>query len=81
MATILKSITLTEQQDAWIAAQVAAGYYADDSEAVRDLIRHEQERHAEFESIRTALIEGEESGAPEPFDFVAFKQRKAVEHG
>ena len=30
----------------------------------RDLIRHEQERSAEIEAIRTALIEGEASGEP-----------------
>ncbi|WP_198283488.1 type II toxin-antitoxin system ParD family antitoxin [Sphingomonas sp. PAMC 26605] len=44
---------------------------------MRDLIRREQERGLEIESIRQALIEGEQSGGPEPFDFAAFKQRKA----
>ena len=81
MATIRKSITLTEQQDAWIAAQVDAGHYTDDSEAIRDLIRREQARNVEIDAIRAALIEGEMSGVPEPFDFAAFKQRKAAEHG
>ena len=47
MGTVRKTITLTEQQDAWIAAQVAAGSYTNDSEAIRDLIRREQERTAE----------------------------------
>jgi putative addiction module CopG family antidote len=42
MATVRKTITLTDQQDAWIATQVDAGDYADDSEAIRDLIRREQ---------------------------------------
>ena len=81
MATVRKTITLTEQQDAWIAAQVAAGHYTNDSEAIRDLIRREQERGLEFEAIRQALIEGERSGAPEPFDFKAFKRRKSQQHG
>lgn len=81
MATVRKTITLTEQQDAWIAAQVAAGNYTNDSEAIRDLIRREQERGAEIERIRHALIEGEQSGEPQPFDFAAFKRRKAAEHG
>ena len=76
-----KTITLTEQQDAWISAQIAAGSYTNDSEAIRDLIRREQERSAEIESIRQALIEGEQSGEPEPFDFAAFKQRKAAQYG
>jgi len=81
MATVRKTITLTEQQNAWIAAQIAAGSYTNDSEAIRDLIRREQERSAETESVRLALIEGEQSGEPESFDFAAFKQRKLAEHG
>ena len=81
MATIRKTITLTEQQNAWIAAQIDAGSYTDDSEAIRDLIRREQERGLEREGIRQALTEGEQSGEPEPFDFAAFKQRKAAQLG
>lgn len=81
MAIVRKTITLTEQQDAWIAAQVDAGNYTNDSEAIGDLIRREQERSSEIEGLRQALIEGEQSGEPEPFDFVAFKQHKTVRHG
>ena len=81
MATVRKTITLTEQQNAWISAQIASGSYTNDSEANRDLIRREQERSAEIESIRQALIEGEQSGEPEPFDFDAFKERKAAQYG
>lgn len=81
MATIRKTITLTEQQDAWIAAQIAAGHYTNDSETIRDLIRREQERSLEIENIRHALIEGEQSGEPERFDFTAFKKRKTAQHG
>jgi antitoxin ParD1/3/4 len=81
MATVRKTITLTEQQNLWIAAQIDAGSYTNDSEAIRDLIRREQERGLEIESIRQALVEGEQSGEPEAFDFAAFKQRKAAQHG
>lgn len=81
MSTVRKTITLTEQQDAWIAAQIDAGSYTNDSEAIRDLIRREQERRFEIETIRHALIEGERSGEPAPFDFAAFKRRKRAEHG
>ena len=81
MGTVRKTITLTEQQDAWIAAQVAAGSYTNDSEAIRDLIRREQARSAEIENIRQALIEGEQSGEPQPFDFDAFLRRMNAEHG
>ena len=81
MGTVRKTITLTEQQDAWISAQIAAGQYTNDSEAIRDLIRREQERSFEIESIRHALIEGEQSGEPERFDFIAFRKRKAAQYG
>ena len=81
MATVRKTITRTEQQNAWIAAQIDAGSDINDSGAIRDLIRREQERGLEIESIRQALIESEQSGEPEPFDFTAFKQRKAAQHG
>lgn len=81
MVTVRKTITLAEQQNAWIAAQIDAGSYTNDSEPIRDLIRREQERGLERESIRHALIEGEQSGEPERFDFAAFKRRKAEQHG
>ena len=80
MATVRKTITLTTQQDAWIAAKVEAGSYTNDSEAIRDLIRREQERTFEIESIRQALIEGEQSGEPESFDFDEFLVRMNAEH-
>ena len=81
MVTVRKTITLTEQQNEWIAAQIDAGHYTNDSEAIRDLIRREQERSADLARLRQALIEGEESGAPERFDITAFKRRKAAQHG
>lgn len=81
MATVRKTITLTEQQDAWISDQIAAGSYTNDSEAIRDLIRQAQQRDLELDMIRAALVEGELSGDPEPFDFAAFKRRKLEEHG
>eukprot|EP01035_Chromulina_nebulosa_P005411 gene5411-biopygen4564 len=31
------------------------------------------------DAIRQALIEGEQSGAPEPFDFATFRKRKSAE--
>ncbi len=54
MGTVHKTITLTEQQDAWIAEQIAAGSYTNDSEAIRGLIRREQERSFEIETVRQA---------------------------
>ena len=44
---------------AWIDAQVEAGEYANASDYIRDLIRHNQR---ERDALRLALIEGEKSG-------------------
>lgn len=81
MATVRKTITLTDQQDDWIKAQVEAGNYTNDSEYIRDLIRREQERDAETEAIRAALVEGEKSGKPTRFDARTFKRRLRRAHG
>ncbi|WP_288078509.1 type II toxin-antitoxin system ParD family antitoxin [Pseudomonas sp.] len=55
--------------------------YTNDSEYIRDLLRREQERSAEVEAIRAALMEGESSGEPRSFDADAFKQRMLTAHG
>jgi antitoxin ParD1/3/4 len=81
MGTVRKTSTLTEQQDNWVKAQIEAGNYTNDSEYIRDLIRREQERSAETEAIRAALLEGEASGEPKRFDISAFKQRMLAGHG
>ena len=81
MGTVRKTITLTEQQDNWVKAQIEAGNYTNDSEYIRDLIRREQERSVETEAIRAALLEGEASGEPKRFDISAFKQRMLSGHG
>ena len=78
MGAVRKTITLTEQQDNWVKAQIEAGNYTNDSEYIRDLIRREQERSAETEAIRAALLEGEASGEPKRVDIPAFKQRMLV---
>lgn len=81
MATVRKTITLTDQQDDWIKAQVERGHYTNDSEYIRDLIRREQDRAAEIGAVRAALIEGEKSGKPKRFDGAAFKRKVRRTHG
>lgn len=81
MGTVRKTITLTDKQDGWIKAQIDAGHYTNDSEYIRDLIRREQEHSTNIEAIRAALIEGETSGEPRPFDMSVFKKKMRREHG
>ncbi len=59
MATIRKTITLTDAQDDWIKSQVTNGDYTNDSEYFRDLIRREQEKER---ALKIAIEEGLASG-------------------
>lgn len=60
--TIRKTITLTDQQDEWIKAQIASGDYTNDSEYLRDLIRRDQEQNAKFRALKQAIQDGLDSG-------------------
>ena len=68
MGTTRKTITVTEQQDKWIKAQIDGGDFTNDSEYIRDLIRRDQARQLEVDGIRGELIKGEESGQPQAFN-------------
>ncbi len=57
MATL--NISIPNEMRHWIDSQVASGHFANASDYIRDLIRHNQ---SEKEAIRMALIEGEMSG-------------------
>jgi antitoxin ParD1/3/4 len=66
MPMVKKSISITDQQDSWVKAQIKTGHFGNESEVFREMIRErqirEQETAAEIEAIRAALIEGERSG-------------------
>jgi len=59
MATVRKTITLTDKQDEWIKSQITNGDYTNDSEYVRDLIRRDQNK---FRVLQTAVEKGLASG-------------------
>ncbi len=80
MSTTRKTITVTDKQDSWIKARVASGEFTNDSEYIRDLIRRDQAGLADIDAIRVALIEGEESGEPQPFDSDQFKREMIAKH-
>jgi antitoxin ParD1/3/4 len=80
MGTTRKTITVTDQQDEWIKAQIEAGGFTNDSEYIRELIRRDQARNAEIGEIRAELIRGEESGEPQPFDAARFKGNMTAKH-
>ena len=59
---------------------MAAGQFTNDSEYFRDLIRRDQSGQANIEAIWVALIDGEESGEPQPFNSSQFKREMAAKY-
>lgn len=45
---IRKTITVTEQQNDWIKAEMMQGSYGNESELIRDLIRERQSQQQEY---------------------------------
>lgn len=74
MAMVKKSITVTDQQENWIKAQMATGNYGTDSEVIREALREKQNRDAEIEYIRAKLIASEKRLEDE-----GYSERSAVE--
>ncbi len=62
MATVRKSLTITEAQEQWIKLQIEKGGFANDSEYMRHLIRLDEERNREFLITKAAIQEGYNSG-------------------
>ncbi|CAN0606432.1 unnamed protein product [Ectocarpus sp. 12 AP-2014] len=62
MATIRKSLTITEAQEQWIKLQIELGGFANDSEYLRHLIRMDEQSNRQFLLTKSAIQEGYESG-------------------
>ncbi len=72
------SVILGKEHDMFISAQIKKGRFASASEAMRAGLRLLEVQELKVEALRSAIIKGEESGAPVPFDmakFVAAKRR------
>ncbi len=65
MATIRKTITVTDQQNEWIKSRIAAGEYTNDSEFIRDLLRKDIERADKIGNMQRLVKEGLYSGISE----------------
>ena len=76
MASRNTSISLGQHFLEFVESKVAEGRYSSTSDVVRAGLRLLEERELELEALRSALIEGEESGVAADFDFDAFMERK-----
>ena len=57
MATM--NVSLPDPMREWVEAQIEGGQYANASDYIRDLIRHDQRR---AQALEAAIVEGLESG-------------------
>ena len=77
-----KTITITEEMDAFIAKEVSSGRYGNDSEFVRQLIRREMERSEAHTALRVLIEEAERSGLSErsPHEILEAFMKPNVRH-
>ena len=74
------SITLGDHFSSFIEAQIANGRFNSTSEVIRAGLRLLEEHEAKVKALRDALIAGEASGPPRPFDSAAFLERMHDKH-
>lgn len=66
------SISLDDHFVDFLAGEVSSGRYRSASEVVRAGLRLLEDQSTQLAALRVALVEGENSGEPEAFDFDAF---------
>ena len=66
------SVSVGDHFSDFIESQVASGRYSTASEVVRAGLRLLEQQEAQLQALQTALIDGETSGQPAPFDFDDF---------
>lgn len=70
------SFSLDGHFAAFIDDEVASGRYRSASDVIRAALRLLEERETRLESLREALVAGENSGVSTPFEFDEFVSRK-----
>ena len=75
------SVSLGAHFTDFIDAQVETGRYASASDVVRAGLRLLEEHEARVHALENALVVGEKSGTPVPFDSDAFLTRMRANHG
>jgi len=75
------SVSLGDHFANFIDAQVQTGRYGSASDVVRAGLRLLEERDIRLKALQGALVAGEESGDPVPFDGEAFLVRMRAKYG
>ena len=70
------SVELRAEINAFVSNQVKSGRYGSASEVIRAGLRLLQDEETKMAALRSALMEGENSGPARPFDVNGFIQRK-----
>ena len=70
------SVTVGDHFAEFIERQVDEGRYDSPTDVVQAGLRLLEEQETKLEALRAALVEGEQSGPGEPFDFDAFIAEK-----
>lgn len=70
------SISLDDHFAGFLSREIETGRFRSASEVVRAGLRLLEDQETQMAALRGALIAGEESGAPEHFDFDAFLASK-----
>jgi antitoxin ParD1/3/4 len=74
------SFILGDHFDAFVTSQVEAGRYRNATDVIHSGLRLLEERELRLQTLRHALIDGEQSGVAGPLDMAKIKRqaRKAV---
>lgn len=74
------SVIIGDHFAGFIEGQIAAGRFTSTSEVVRAGLRLLEEHEAKVRALQNALMKGEASGEPRPFDNEAFLKRMHDTH-
>jgi antitoxin ParD1/3/4 len=73
------NVSLTPKLEGFVKAKVKTGDYNNASEVIREAVRllqeRDEDRKAELAAVRRSIREGENSGAPVPWDPESIKEQ------